>query len=138
LHDDAVADRIAELGERVDGAALRRAWQESRAAAPAASRCWTHGDLLPGNLLAVDGRLAGVIDLGSLNATDPALDLTPCWYLLGGTGSAASRRCPGLLGAAPPHYTGTPPGTGPLAAPALPHSTAQARSPPRRATRPRR
>src|SRR5690606_28852009 len=42
LHDDAVADRIAELGERVDGAALRRAWQESRAAAPAASRCWTH------------------------------------------------------------------------------------------------
>lgn len=144
LHDDAVADRIAELGERVDGAALRRAWQESRAAAPAASRCWTHGDLLPGNLLAVDGRLTGVIDLGSLNATDPALDLTPCWYLLGGTGSAASRRYLDLLGATPehvlrargwaqlqalnalPYYWDTNPGMVHLAATALTHITAEA------------
>ena len=40
---------------------------------------WVHGDLLPGNLLVVEGRLAAVIDFGALNAGDPACDLQPAW-----------------------------------------------------------
>ena len=100
-HDAVVAQRIAELGERVDGEALARAWVASSAAVGPAEECWTHGDLLPGNLLAEGGRLTGAIDFGALNVTDPALDLTPCWYLFDGVGSPAARRYLEALGADP-------------------------------------
>ena len=43
-----------------------------------------HGDLLPGNLLVVDGRLSAVIDWGGLNMGDPACDLQPAWNLFTG------------------------------------------------------
>jgi len=42
----------------------------------------THGDLVPGNVLVADGRLAGVIDVGGLGPADPALDLVGAWHLL--------------------------------------------------------
>jgi aminoglycoside phosphotransferase (APT) family kinase protein len=42
----------------------------------------THGDLIPGNVLVRDGRLAGVIDVGGLGPADPALDLVGAWHLL--------------------------------------------------------
>ena len=45
---------------------------------------WVHGDLLPGNLLVVDGRLSAVIDFGGLNVGDPACDLQPAWNLFAG------------------------------------------------------
>jgi aminoglycoside phosphotransferase (APT) family kinase protein len=78
--DDDVRRSITELGDRIDGAAALRSWEESLAApvwdgAPV----WVHGDLLPGNLLVVDGRLSAVIDFGGLNVGDPACDLQPAW-----------------------------------------------------------
>jgi len=42
----------------------------------------THGDLIPGNVLVSDGRLAGVLDVGGLGPADPALDLVSAWHLL--------------------------------------------------------
>jgi aminoglycoside phosphotransferase (APT) family kinase protein len=42
---------------------------------------WTHGDLLPTNLLAVGGRLAAVLDFGCAGVGDPACDLMPAWTL---------------------------------------------------------
>lgn len=42
----------------------------------------SHGDLIPGNLLVRDGRLAGVLDVGGLGPADPALDLVCAWHLL--------------------------------------------------------
>jgi aminoglycoside phosphotransferase (APT) family kinase protein len=45
---------------------------------------WVHGDLLPGNLLVLDGRLSAVIDFGGLNASDPACDLQPAWNVFAG------------------------------------------------------
>jgi aminoglycoside phosphotransferase (APT) family kinase protein len=41
-----------------------------------------HTDLIPGNLLVTDGRLAGVLDTGGFQAADPALDLVCAWHLL--------------------------------------------------------
>ncbi|WP_420113002.1 phosphotransferase [Pseudactinotalea sp.] len=99
--DTAVENRLQELGDRVNAAALVSAWGESRGAAAPTEQRWTHGDLLPGNLLTTDGRLSGVIDFGALNVTDPALDLTPCWYLLGGADTPAGRAFLGDLGATP-------------------------------------
>jgi aminoglycoside phosphotransferase (APT) family kinase protein len=43
-----------------------------------------HGDLLPGNLLVIDGRLSAVIDFGGLNVGDPACDLQPAWNVFAG------------------------------------------------------
>ena len=42
----------------------------------------THGDLIPGNVLVSNGRLAGILDAGGLGPTDPALDLVSAWHLL--------------------------------------------------------
>jgi aminoglycoside phosphotransferase (APT) family kinase protein len=42
----------------------------------------SHSDLIPGNVLVSNGRLAGVIDVGGLQPADPALDLVSAWHLL--------------------------------------------------------
>ena len=43
---------------------------------------WIHGDLSPGNVLLVEGRLAGVIDFGGIGLGDPAADMSAAWNLL--------------------------------------------------------
>jgi aminoglycoside phosphotransferase (APT) family kinase protein len=83
--DESVRRAIAMLGDRIDGAAALRSWEESLAAEPwAGPEVWVHGDLLPGNLLVVDGRLSAVIDFGGLNVGDPACDLQPAWNVFAG------------------------------------------------------
>jgi aminoglycoside phosphotransferase (APT) family kinase protein len=83
--DESVRRSIAELGDRIDGAATLRSWQESlEAPAWEGEEVWVHGDLLPGNLLVVAGRLSAVIDFGGLNVGDPACDLQPAWNVFAG------------------------------------------------------
>lgn len=62
---------------------LRRMWTELREL-PRGSTAdvMNHGDLIPGNVLVSDGRLAGVIDVGGFGSADPALDLVAAWHLL--------------------------------------------------------
>ena len=78
--DEGVRRAVVEVGDRIDGAAALRSWEQSLAA-PVWDEAgtWVHGDLLPGNLLVVDGRLSAVIDFGGLNVGDPACDLQPAW-----------------------------------------------------------
>lgn len=84
--DESVRRSIAQLGDRIDGPTTLHLWEESLAApiwsGPAV---WVHGDLLPGNLLVVDGRLSAVIDFGGLNVGDPACDLQPVWNVFSGS-----------------------------------------------------
>jgi aminoglycoside phosphotransferase (APT) family kinase protein len=83
--DDAVCLSIGQLGDRIDGPAALRSWKESIDAGPwAGPEVWVHGDLLPGNLLVVDGRLSAVIDFGGLGVGDPACDLQPAWNVFAG------------------------------------------------------
>jgi aminoglycoside phosphotransferase (APT) family kinase protein len=84
--DEQVRRSIAELGDRIDGAATLRSWDESLEASAdwGGDEVWVHGDLLPGNLLVVDGRLSAVIDFGGLNVGDPACDLQPAWNVFAG------------------------------------------------------
>lgn len=83
--DGQVRASVARLGDRVDGSAVIRRWDESLEADTWSGReVWIHGDLLPGNLLTVDGRLSAVIDFGGLNVGDPACDLQPAWNLFAG------------------------------------------------------
>jgi aminoglycoside phosphotransferase (APT) family kinase protein len=83
--DERVRRSIAELGDRIDGDAALAAWAESvDASAWDGEEVWVHGDLLPGNLLVVDGRLSAIIDFGGLNVGDPACDLQPAWNVFAG------------------------------------------------------
>jgi len=87
--DGPIRRAVQQLGDRVDGAAVTRSWEESlRADSWDGAGVWTHGDPLPGNLLFEDGRLTAVIDFGGLKAGDPACDLQPAWNSF----SAPSRR----------------------------------------------
>jgi len=62
---------------------LRWMWASLRAL-PRGDRpdLMNHSDLMPGNVLVSDGRLAGVIDVGGFGPADPALDLVGAWHLL--------------------------------------------------------
>jgi aminoglycoside phosphotransferase (APT) family kinase protein len=83
-NEERVRRSIEGLGDRIDGTAITRSWEESLAARPWDRDVWVHGDLLPGNLLVNHGRLAAVIDWGGLNAGDPACDLQPAWNIFAG------------------------------------------------------
>lgn len=90
--DRTVRRSIDALGSRVDDRAATACW-EAALAAPAWSdaEVWVHGDLLPGNLLVVDGRLSAVIDFGGLNVGDPACDLQSAWNVFSGASRARFR-----------------------------------------------
>ncbi len=66
----------------LDVSALRRMWAELRALPVVDPDVMCHGDLTPGNVLVVDGRLVGLLDCGGFGPADPALDLVVAWHLL--------------------------------------------------------
>lgn len=92
IRDDAVRRGIDALQEEID---VDRAWaiwnRARRADVWDRPPVWCHGDLMPGNMLARDGRLTGVIDFGSLGVGDPACDLMIGWALFEGESRAAFR-----------------------------------------------
>lgn len=62
---------------------LARIWQDClEAPTHRGADVWLHADLMPGNLLVREGRLAAVIDLRAVGIGDPAVDLMPAWNLL--------------------------------------------------------
>jgi aminoglycoside phosphotransferase (APT) family kinase protein len=74
---------IAELSGRLDTDAVTAAWNAAlQEPAWHGPPVWTHGDLLPGNLLVHQGRISAVIDFGCLGVGDPACDLIVAWALL--------------------------------------------------------
>lgn len=79
--DGAMEGAIRGLGEEGEG--VLDAW-ESVLRLPQwdGPPRWVHGDLLPGNLLARDGRLSAVIDFGAVGTGDPACDMMAAWTLL--------------------------------------------------------
>jgi aminoglycoside phosphotransferase (APT) family kinase protein len=84
--DEVTPRSLDELSDRIDRVAAIGSWEESlEAPAWDGDEVWVHGDLLPGNLLVVDGRLSAVIDWGGFNVGDPACDLQPAWNLFSGT-----------------------------------------------------
>lgn len=85
-----VRSAIRDLGAdgTVDADLATAAWESAlRLPRWEGEPVWLHGDLLPGNLLARDGRLTAVIDFGGLGTGDPACDTMPAWAVL----SAGSR-----------------------------------------------
>ncbi|MFK4834453.1 aminoglycoside phosphotransferase family protein [Microbacterium sp. ZW T2_14] len=99
-----VAENLRKLEEAgtvdaTDAERLKRVWRDGLAAAPwNRPPVWIHGDLHPGNLVARDGGLAGIIDFGDVTAGDPAYDLAVAWLAFDATGRSR------FMAAAGPHY----------------------------------
>ena len=82
-HDAWLATCFERSGQLLDVPRLRRLWEAVRdLPRGAADDVMSHGDLIPGNVLVSDGRLAGILDAGDLGPADPALDLVAAWHLL--------------------------------------------------------
>src|SRR3954447_25986355 len=81
-HDAWVQSCLHRSEGLLDVPPLSGLWERLRALPRTAPDVMTHGDLMPGNVLVVRGRLAGVLDVGGLGAADPALDLVGAWHLL--------------------------------------------------------
>jgi aminoglycoside phosphotransferase (APT) family kinase protein len=81
--DDWVRTWTARAGDRVDGAGVLAAWEESLAA-PVwdGDPAWVHCDVHEGNVLCRDGRVTAVIDWGGLGTGDPAIELNAAWGFL--------------------------------------------------------
>jgi aminoglycoside phosphotransferase (APT) family kinase protein len=74
-------ERVALLGDAIDGEAVLAGWRRALDAPRAGRRVWLHGDLHPANLVVQGGRLAAVLDFGDLTGGDPATDLAVGWML---------------------------------------------------------
>ena len=81
-HDEWIATCLRQSEGLLDVGRLSRMWAAFRELPRAAPDVMSHGDLTPGNVLVAGGRLAGVLDVGSFGAADPALDLISAWNLL--------------------------------------------------------
>jgi aminoglycoside phosphotransferase (APT) family kinase protein len=83
--DERTRAAVTELQGVIDRHAVTAVWDAAlRTPAWNSPPVWIHGDLQAGNLLAVDGALAAVIDFGCLGVGDPACDLIVAWNLFTG------------------------------------------------------
>jgi aminoglycoside phosphotransferase (APT) family kinase protein len=99
-HVDAAVRRVLpELAKYDDGfdvAAAGAAWDACLSAPDwDGDPVWLHADLQPGNLITDGGRLAAVIDFGTLGAGDPAPDVAPALWTFTGAAREAYREAVG-------------------------------------------
>lgn len=80
-HDEWVDECITRSDGLLDTDVLRSMWSRFRKLPREDPDVMCHSDLIPSNLLVSDGHLAGLLDTGSFQAADPALDLVVAWHL---------------------------------------------------------
>jgi aminoglycoside phosphotransferase (APT) family kinase protein len=85
-YDQQTRAAVAALEGELDSAALLRIWESALDATCSGLISFMHGDIAASNLLVHGGRLAAVIDFGSMGVGDVACDLTIAWTFF--TGSA--------------------------------------------------
>ena len=81
-HDAWMATCFDRSEGLLDVRRLRALWRELRELPRRSPDAMTHGDLIGGNVLVSEGRLAGLLDAGGFGPADPALDLVAAWHLL--------------------------------------------------------
>jgi aminoglycoside phosphotransferase (APT) family kinase protein len=81
----------------IDTAAARAIWEEALQLPDwDGPDTWIHADLMPGNLITRNGRLAAVIDFECACLGDPSEDLTVAWMVLPASVRPAFRRAVGV------------------------------------------
>jgi aminoglycoside phosphotransferase (APT) family kinase protein len=88
---------IGQVQGLIDTDAARSIWDHAMQLPPwDGPDTWIHADMMPGNVLTRDGRLAAVIDFGAAGLGDPSLDLIVAWMLLPDHVRPAFRRATGV------------------------------------------
>lgn len=96
--DTTMHERVAELGDAIDGRAVLERWAELLATPPwSGPPLWLHGDLHPANVLVHRGRLSAVIDFGDITGGDRACDLSIAWMLFPPAARATFRAAAGAV-----------------------------------------
>ena len=107
--DAAFRAALADCAGLIDVERVSRVWDDALAAPEwDGAPVWLHADLIPGNVLVRNGRVAGVLDFGAMATGDPAYDVTAGWHLLDehsrpafldavGADDATCRRARGLV-----------------------------------------
>ncbi len=80
--DGEVRSAMMSLQHVIDAKAVTAVWNESLAA-PEWNKppVWSHGDLLPGNVLVRNDRINAILDFSSVGIGDPACDMIPAWSI---------------------------------------------------------
>lgn len=91
-HDAWIATCLENSHGLLDVSRLSALWENLRLLPPGGPDVMSHRDLIPGNLLVEQGRLAGVLDGGAFGPADPSLDLVACWHLFDATRRARIRQ----------------------------------------------
>jgi aminoglycoside phosphotransferase (APT) family kinase protein len=93
MRDSESRAAIDSLRSIIDTGAAISAWETSlQAPTWDGESVWTHGDLLPPNLLVSNGRIRAVIDFGNVGVGDPAVDVIAAWTVFSDDGREAFRR----------------------------------------------
>jgi aminoglycoside phosphotransferase (APT) family kinase protein len=90
-YDEETRRCLATLRGRLDTDRAAAVWDAALAADWRGRPVWFHGDIAPGNLLVVDGKLTAVIDFGTCGVGDPACDLMIAWTVFSGDSRRAFR-----------------------------------------------
>jgi len=96
VYDAQTKQAIDALGDRIDVDAASAVWEAALKSTWTGPPVWVHGDVSPGNLLVIDGRLSAVIDFGSSGVGDPACDLAIAWTLFAADSREAFRAAMGV------------------------------------------
>jgi aminoglycoside phosphotransferase (APT) family kinase protein len=81
-YDETTRRAIRRLGAVIDVDRATGIWEAAlNVPAWTGPPVWVHGDLLPGNVLVRDGRLAGIIDWSGAGVGDPACEAMLAWSL---------------------------------------------------------
>lgn len=90
-------DAIEHIRGLIDADAARTVWDHAmQLPAWAGADTFVHADMMPGNVVTRDGRLASVIDFAAAGIGDPSVDLIVAWMLLPKHVRPAFRRATGV------------------------------------------
>jgi len=79
---DSFHERLRQLDDHYDHAAILAVFQDALATQPATHRSWLHGDLHTRNMVVHNGDLSAVIDWGDMCAGDRATDLAGAYMFV--------------------------------------------------------
>lgn len=79
VYDTELKQALLALTHVCDTSRILTIWEKALQSTWQKPPVWVHGDLSPGNLLLLDGKLNAVIDFGCMAIGDPACDLVMAW-----------------------------------------------------------
>ncbi len=84
VYDTQTRQAISILKDKIDVNLAIDIWETALSTSWNKLPVWIHGDVSPGNLLVLNGKLSAVIDFGMMGVGDPACDLVIAWTLFEG------------------------------------------------------